>query len=283
LSLPVPRLLQDRYRLDRVLGKGGMGAVYEARDQRLDRVVAVKIMSGRAFGQPTALRRFRREARAAARLNHPNIVAVHDFGPLEGEGAFIVMEKVEGRTLREELDGGSTLAPARAAAWFDQVLAGIEAAHALGIVHRDLKPENVIGRQDEGGALVVKVLDLGLAKLREGGSGVTSHMTAEGAIMGTFGYMSPEQLAGREVDARADVYAVAVMVVEALTGRRPGPGDARTGLTARLTPAPGAALAEVLALDQLLARGLAADLHERVDSARAFRTALIPRLQAIAP
>jgi serine/threonine protein kinase len=118
-----------------------MGAVYEARDLRLEREVAVKILLGRSFGQPAALRRFRREAQAAARLNHPNIVAVYDVGSLEGEGAFLVMERVHGVTLRAELERQNLMMPAVAAEWFEPLLNGLQAAHTAGIVHRDLKPE----------------------------------------------------------------------------------------------------------------------------------------------
>ena len=144
LSLPVPRTIDARYRLDRLIGKGGMGAVYEASDLKLDRTVAVKIMLSRAFGQPGALRRFRREARTAARLSHPNIVAVHDVGSLEGEGAYIVMERVQGHTLRTAMSRQHPMPAAVAAEWFEPILNGIAAAHVRGIVHRDLKPENVI-------------------------------------------------------------------------------------------------------------------------------------------
>jgi hypothetical protein len=232
LSLPVARTIDGRYRLDRLIGKGGMGAVYEARDVRLDRTVAVKILLGRAFGQQAALRRFRREARAAARVSHPNLVPMYDYGSLEGEGAYLVMERVHGLTLRAELERANAMTPVGAADWFDQVLAGVSAAHAAGIIHRDLKPENVMGRRDASGALTVKILDLGLVKLRTGDPPVSGSMTAEGMIMGTPGYMAPEQSLGREVDHRTDIYAIAIMLVEALTAggrsRVTGPRRPRT-------------------------------------------------------
>ncbi len=282
LSLPVARTLDGRYRLERLLGKGGMGAVYEASDLRLRRTVAVKVMLGRGFGRATALRRFRREARAAAQLNHPNVVAVHDVGSLEGEGAYLVMERVRGVTLREELRRVRVMAPRVAAAWLGPVLDGLGAAHAAGVIHRDLKPENVMGRRDGSGALLVKILDLGLAKLRAEAPAASGTMTATGILMGTLAYMSPEQLTGRDVDERTDLFAVGVMLLEALTGRNPfaerdyaRPADVAWRL-------PGAS-AEVHALEALLRRCLAPDPRERFPTAEATREALAPALLGCPP
>jgi hypothetical protein len=255
LSLPVPRTIDARYRLDRLIGRGGMGAVYEASDLKLDRVVAVKIMLSRAFGEPGALRRFRREARTAARLNHPNVVAVHDVGSLEGEGAYIVMERVQGLTLRAAMRRNQRMPVALVAEWFEPILNGIAAAHVRGIVHRDLKPENVMGHRDDSGVLAVKILDLGLVKLRAEEQLLSGTMTAEGVIMGTPDYMAPEQLLAQPVDARTDIFAIGVMLLEALTGAR----------TTR-----GADLPNFLApeLRHLLRRCLAADPAERPASAQ---------------
>ena len=136
--------MDDKYRLERAIGTGGMGAVYEATDLRLGRSVALKILLARNFGNPGALRRFEREAQAAARLRHPHIVTVHDYGTLGNEGAYLVMELLAGTTLRSEFDRVGSLHPPLAAEWFDQVLDGVAAAHAAGVIHRDLKPDNVI-------------------------------------------------------------------------------------------------------------------------------------------
>jgi eukaryotic-like serine/threonine-protein kinase len=286
LSLPVSREIDGKYRLDRLLGRGGMGAVYEACDVRLDRPVAVKIMPGRAFGQRDALRRFRREAQAAARLAHPNIVAVHDVGSLAGEGAYLVMERVQGETLRAELARCRVLSPAVAAEWFDPLLDGLAAAHAAGIVHRDLKPENVMGGRLPSGALVVKILDLGLAKFGRDDPRFSGTMTATGLAVGTLGYMSPEQRRGGDVDERTDVYAVGVMVVEALTGQRPferkwsGPGPhAQDSAGAQLR----AVWPEAHALHDLLDRCVAAEPPDRTASASALRALLIPALTGLSP
>jgi len=267
LSLPVPRTIDARYRLDRLIGKGGMGAVYEASDLKLDRVVAVKIMLSRAFGQPGALRRFRREARTAARLSHPNIVAVHDVGSLEGEGAYIVMERVQGQTLRAVMNRHQPLPIAVAGEWFEPILNGIAAAHVRGIVHRDLKPENVMGHRDVSGALAVKILDLGLVKLRAEEQQQSGTMTADGVIMGTPDYMAPEQLLGQAVDARTDIFAIGVMLLEALTGARTTRG---TDLPTFLAPE----------LRQLLRRCLAADPTDRPPSAQQLHAELAAILRS---
>ena len=282
LSLPVPRTLDGRYRLEQLIGKGGMGAVYEARDLRLGRPVAVKVMLGQAFGQPAALRRFRREAHAAARLSHPSIVSVYDFGSLPGQGAYIVMERVSGVTLRAELVRAGALSPAAAAEWFEPLLDGLAAAHAHGIVHRDLKPENVIGRR-EGLRLVVKILDFGLAKFQTVEMPTSGTLTAEGVVVGTRGYMSPEQLLGGDLDHRTDIFAVGVMLVETLTGRRPFEG---TGADPPVLPEgqhhlPGSS-PEARALDALLRKCLARDPQVRYASAAALRDDLIPVLRTCA-
>jgi hypothetical protein len=271
LSLPISRTIDGRYRLERLIGKGGMGAVYEAGDLRLDRVVAIKVMLSRAFGQPGALRRFRREARAAARLSHRSIVTVYDVGPLEGEGAYLVMERVQGETLRAVLDRERSLPPAAAAEWFEPLLDGIAAAHARGIVHRDLKPENVMGHRGESGALAVKILDLGLVKLRAEEPQLSDTMTQEGVIMGTPDYMSPEQLLGREVDHRSDIFAIGIMLLEALTGEKAFPNE---------PPATPGSL-QSPALRDLLRQCLAADPHDRPASAAVLASGLLPLLRQL--
>ncbi len=166
VRVPIARLVDGKYRLDRRVGEGGMGAVFEAMDQRLDRRVAVKVLTGRLFGDSAALRRFAREARASALLDHPNVVRVHDYGELSGEGAYLVQEFVGGTPLAAWLDELQR-EPAAAAAVMDQVLGGVEAAHASNIVHRDLKPGNVLVTRREGtDGWTVKVIDFGLAKER---------------------------------------------------------------------------------------------------------------------
>lgn len=219
LSLPVDRTLDGKYRLERLIGRGGMGAVYEATDLRLNRRVAAKVVRSAMLGSSSLQRRFAREAQACGRLAHPNIVRVYDFG-MAGETAYLVMEYVQGETWRAQLERLGILSTAVAASLLDQVLDGMQAAHAAGVLHRDLKPENLLICPPATGSIPnVKILDFGLAKVREAGFTDPKSMTMQGVAMGTFGYMSPEQLLGENVDERTDVYAIGVITLETLTGR----------------------------------------------------------------
>jgi hypothetical protein len=276
LTLPVARVIDGKYRLQRLIGRGGMGAVYEARDLRLGREVAVKVMLGAEFGQEAALSRFRREAQAVARLSHPNIVTLHDFGELEGGGAYLVLERVRGATLRAEIKRLGVFPPPDAADWFEPMLEGLAAAHEQGIVHRDFKPENVVGERRPSGSLSVKILDFGLARVRPlPTSADVSTLTGSGVILGTLAYMAPEQLLGPDVDARADIYAAGVILAEMLTGRRPFQDLLSLRDGSRL-PAdlPGGA-----ALDGILARCLAPEPSGRFPSVVELRAALVPLLR----
>jgi tRNA A-37 threonylcarbamoyl transferase component Bud32 len=215
-----------RYRLMRRLGVGGMGVVYLATDAELGRQVAVKVIRPDSLTHENALERFRREARSAASLSHPNVVAVFDFGNLPGGGAFLVMEYLEGQTLRQVLRSESSLAARGVLEILDGVVAALDAAHRSGMVHRDLKPENVMVSRDSTGRSRIKVLDFGLAK-----NIATDQetLTQAGQLAGTLAYMAPEQLHGGNIDARTDIYALAVMSHEMLTGIRPEQGRALEG------------------------------------------------------
>ena len=220
------------YQIVSPLGAGGMGEVYRARDVRLQRDVAIKVLPEMFAADPDRLERFEQEARAAAALNHANIVAVFDFGEHEG-APFIVSELLEGQTLRAWLDDGP-MPPRKAIELATQIATGLAAAHDKGIVHRDLKPENVFV-QTGGHA---KILDFGLAKLTQGepaAIGLTSFPTTPpiaaapktipGVVMGTVGYMAPEQVRGGAADHRADIFALGVVLYEMLAGRRPFTGE----------------------------------------------------------
>ncbi len=204
------------------IGAGGMGEVYRAKDTRLGRDVAIKVLPERLAEDPDALSRFEREARAVAALSHPNILALHDFGR-EGNVAYAVTELLEGETLREALSSGP-LPLRRATEYGSQIALGLAAAHEKGVVHRDLKPDNVFVTRDER----VKILDFGLAKARsalpdagaETHSPTVSGYTEPGTVMGTVGYMSPEQVRGVAVDHRSDLFSFGVVLYEMLTGRR---------------------------------------------------------------
>ena len=281
------RTIDDRYRLDQLIGKGGMGSVYEARDLRLERQVAAKIMTGRAFGEENALRRFQREARAVARLNHSRIVSVFDYGVLEGKGAYIIMERVHGETLRARLERNGRLQPSAAADLFEQLLDGVAAAHEQGIVHRDLKPENVLVQPAGHEGLSLKILDFGLAKFGPTESGVTATaLTHAGMIVGTFGYMAPEQLSGAPVDTRTDIFAIGVMLAEVLTGRRPFGGKTQSELLRSVLLDPyhlPVSSPEILAVDAILQRCIAKRPDERIASVAWLRGELIPALRACPP
>jgi eukaryotic-like serine/threonine-protein kinase len=276
LSLPVSRTLDGKYRLDRLIGRGGMGAVYAAHDLRLVREVAVKVMVGGPLGRDTALRRFRREARVVAGLSHPNIVALHDFGELDGGGAYLVMERIHGPSLRAEMRRVGVFTVAEVAEWFDQLLEGLAAAHERGIVHRDLKPENILAARRTTGALAVKILDFGLAKMKPLGEPATSSLTESGVVLGTLAYMAPEQLAGEDVDRRADIFAAGVILAEMLTGRRPISDGASLRGEYRLPPG----IPNHEALDRVLARSLARSPNDRFLLATDQRAALLSALRA---
>ena len=199
-----------------------MGEVYRARDSRLQRDVAVKVLTSTLVGDPDALARFEREAQSVAQLSHPNILAIHDFGH-EGGVTYAVTELLEGETLRERV-GAKPLSPRKAIEYGLQIARGLAAAHDKGIVHRDLKPENVFITRDDR----VKILDFGLAKPSELPSGATltvGSATASGTVLGTFGYMAPEQVRAQPLDHRADIFAFGALLFEMLTGRRAFAGD----------------------------------------------------------
>ncbi len=218
--------IAGRYRLIRRLGAGGMGVVYLATDAELGRQVAVKVIRPDSLTHENALERFRREARSAASLSHPNVVAVHDFGTLAGGGAFLVMEYLEGQTLREMLRSEGSLAGPAVLEILDGVVAALDNAHRTGMVHRDLKPENVMVSRDSSGRGRIKVLDFGLAKNIAADQ---ETLTESGHFAGTLAYMAPEQLHGGTIDARTDIYALAVMSHEMLVGRRPENGRVSNG------------------------------------------------------
>jgi eukaryotic-like serine/threonine-protein kinase len=288
-SLPVERTVDNKYCLEQMIGRGGMGAVYEATDLRLNRPIAIKIMLGSMFGDRTALRRFEREAQASARLNHPNIITVYDYGAIRTDGAYLVMELVRGSTLRSELRRAGRLDSQRAAAWFEQLLEGVKAAHQAGVIHRDLKPENVLISGHEAGREQIKVVDFGLAKITQLDAQSQQSLTAPGMVMGTFSYMSPEQVTGEEVDERSDVFSLGVMVVEALTGHRPFQGRTPAEMIAAILSTPFHLSGESTAarrLDEVLQRCLAKSREQRFASVALLQQELIPAIQhfpALAP
>src|SRR5688572_10073946 len=210
------------YKIVNRLGKGGMGEVFLAQDRRLGRMVALKTLPAYFVSDDERLRRFQNEARAASALNHPNILTIYEVGESDGTH-FIAAENIEGHTLRELLSGGNlTLSEVLDIA--AQLLSGLSAAHAAGIIHRDIKPENIMRRANGS----IKILDFGIAKLMEPWEETTvsfaHNQTQTGALMGTIGYVSPEQLRGVPVDERTDIWSCGIVLHEMLTGRRPFAG-----------------------------------------------------------
>lgn len=221
----VGRLLDGRYRVGPRIARGGMAGVYEAHDVRLDRTVAVKIMHA-GLGDATSgdeefAARFVREARAAARLSHPNVVAVYDQGEDEGT-VYLAMELVTGHTLRDTVTKEAPMSPERALALLDPVLSALASAHRAGLVHRDVKPENVLIADDGR----IKVADFGLARAV---SAETQHTATQGVLIGTVSYLAPELVVDGRADARVDVYAVGVILYELLTGTKPHTGEPDPG------------------------------------------------------
>jgi hypothetical protein len=208
-------LIDGKYRVEATIGAGGMGAVYRARDLRLDRDVAIKIVRRELIASPEAQERFQREARLVARLQHPCVITVFDYGVLPDGGAYLVMEYIRGEVLRDRLQRQRVMSTRAWADILGGIAAGVEAAHGDGILHRDLKPENILLPESGTGP---KVLDFGIAKATAAGDGT---LTASGTVMGTPAYMAPEQLRGERLDARTDVYSLGVMTYEALTGALP--------------------------------------------------------------
>jgi serine/threonine protein kinase len=209
------------YEIQSPLGAGGMGEVYRARDPRLQRDVAIKVLPAFVSRDPDRLRRFEQEARTTGSLNHPNIVAVFDVGRYEGV-PYLVTELLEGSSLKVRSMAGP-IAARKATEYGVQIAHGLAAAHDKGIVHRDLKPENIFICRD-GRA---KILDFGLAKLTapEAGDATVTNLeaidhTGSGVVLGTAGYMSPEQVRGEKADARSDIFSFGVVLYEALTGKR---------------------------------------------------------------
>ncbi|MGI8810610.1 MAG: protein kinase domain-containing protein [Acidimicrobiales bacterium] len=278
-SVHSERVLAGRYRLKRLIAKGGMAEVWEAVDEILGRPVAVKILHPHLAADESFRERFRREAIAAARLAHPNVVATFDTGTDEGV-TFIVMELVDAPTLRQVLNDGGPMAPGRVVHVGAQAADALHYAHRAGVVHRDIKPANMLICPDGR----VKVADFGIAKAVEDSE--LSHpspseaLTGTGTIVGTAQYLSPEQVDGRAVDGRADVYALGVVLYEMLTGRPPFTGDTDMAVALKhittVPPAPGQVRAGIpRGLEEVVQRAMAKAPEGRYQSAAELQNALL--------
>src|ERR1700733_1151746 len=263
-----PRLLGDRYELDGVVGRGGMAEVYRARDLRLDRVVAIKTLRADLARDQTFQARFRREAQSAASLNNPSIVAVYDTGEDMSTGTpipFIVMEFVDGRTVRDLLIEGHRLLPERTLEIVSGVLRALEYSHQAGIVHRDIKPGNVMVTRNGD----IKVMDFGIARAM---NDEQATMTQTAQVIGTAQYLSPEQARGERVDARSALYSTGCLMYELLPGRPPFTGDSPVAIAyqhVRENPIPPSRLDPSLPpwADSIVLKAMAQSPNDRYQSA----------------
>src|SRR5215510_6008592 len=265
---PIEKELSGRigkYEIVRPLGKGAMGQVYRARDTMLDRDVALKVMVASIADDPELKTRFEREAKAVARMTHPNVVNVFDLGSHADGSPFIAMELLKGQDLQKAVRTGQPMPLERKVAIMVQVLTGLAHAHQAGIVHRDIKPANIFLNNDGS----VKIMDFGVARL------TTASMTGTGNIVGTADYMSPEQVKGAKVDGRSDLFSVGCMLFELLAGRRPFHAENLMAIFYKITHddpdfgiLPGGP--EYDALLPVVQKALARDLEQRYQSAYDF-------------
>ncbi len=275
------RVVNGKFRVEALVGQGGMGRVYRARHLTLDRAVVLKMLHRAYSGDPAVAQRFQREARAASRLDHPNSIAVLDFGEAEDGTLFMAMEHLAGKDLGRILAAEFPLGEARIVRIGAQILSALAEAHAQGIVHRDLKPENVMVELRRGEADFVKVLDFGIAKITVPGASEPK-LTQAGLVCGTPEYMSPEQAHGDDLDLRSDLYSMGVILYQLATGALPFSSDTPVGfLMKHLSEAPTPARArnpevEVSpALDAVIAKALEKDPAKRFQSADEMRAALL--------
>lgn len=276
LTAIVGTVLDGLYRIEALLGRGGMGAVYRAKHELLGDLVAIKLIPPALSSNPEYRRRFLREGQAARKIKHPHVVAIHDLRLTSDSILYMVMEYIEGRSFGDVLDSRKHLSPEETVQLLEPIAAALSEAHSLGIVHRDLKPDNVMIGRDDKGRPVSKLLDLGLAK-----NTVTelSELTRQGQILGTPQYMPPEQWEGQELDARADIYSFAVMVYESVAGRRPFDGKTIESLAAQhalSTPTPLSQVREdiSLAFSDVVAKGMAKKPEQRYSTIGEFMAAL---------
>src|SRR5437870_5287061 len=291
----VGTVLDGQYQIEALLGKGGMGAVYKARHILLGDRVAIKLLPPEMRSNTEWLRRFQREGQAARRFRHHNAVTVYDLRTSADGTIYLVMEYVEGNTLDSELKKRGKFSPAEALTVMSPVMSVLNAAHAMGVVHRDLKPENImIGKASTGGEPVVKLLDLGIAKLREvAGAEKTgnTNLTIAGQMLGTPYYMSPEQWGelpddgNSEIDGRADIYSLGVVFYEVIAGKRPFSGVTLSELRRQHVSITPPTLHEVDAgvpesFSQAIARAIAKDRSQRQATAGELETELRNALTA---
>ncbi|QGK68993.1 protein kinase [Allosaccharopolyspora coralli] len=276
-----PRVLRGRYEITRLLGTGGMSEVHLGRDRELDRTVAIKLIPAEPHDNPEHGERLRREARAAAAIDHPNVVAVHDIGVSEAgspptESVFVVMEHLDGESLRSRVGRDGPLADDVAVTIAEQVCRALNAAHETGVIHRDISPGNIMLRGDD----TVTVLDFGLARMAG-----SAFRTTTGEVRGTPAYIAPEQVQGGQLDARTDLYALGCCLYLMVTGDPPFPGTEAVAMAyqhVRSTPVPPREINPDVSpeLQAVILRALAKDPDERHRSATHLRSELLSAVSA---
>ena len=275
----VGTLIAGKYRVIGVLGKGGVGVVYEARHETLGREAAIKVLSANWSMDETAVRRFQREARSASGLGHPNIVDVYDFGELDDGRPYLIMERLHGESLADVLQREGRMSPARVGRWIRKAAAALDIVHAQGIVHRDIKPDNLIIATHADGSRTLKLVDFGLASLALR-TGDRDRLTRHGMIFGTPEYLAPECGDSDALDLRADIYSLGVTAFELLCGVPPfeGTHPAKVLLQKRQKPAPNMRRASGIpfpyAVEAVLSRALARNPEQRYPSAGEFASSL---------
>ena len=274
-------MIDDRYRVARRLGEGGMSYVYQGRDQATNTDVAIKVLTPRLAGDPGAVERLKREAMLAERFNHPNVCRILHVGKTGDGMLYLIMPYLRGESLNDSETRRGPYPVDEAVTLLVQVCQGLQHAHELGVIHRDLKPENIMLVPDEKGPGGVRavVMDFGLAKERRQEPEIAK-LTATGIVLGTPEFMSPEQIRGKAIDARSDIYALSTLAFEMFTGQLPFSGrTAQEMMIARLKGKPRL-LREVrpdlpAKLEAALAKGMALDPNERYPSMTAFADALL--------
>jgi eukaryotic-like serine/threonine-protein kinase len=277
----IGKTIASKYRVEQLIGEGGMGRVYKANQIALDKPVVLKVLRQALLSDERTVARFQREAKAASRLNHPNSISVLDFGQAEDGAMYIAMEYVQGKDLHHILSREWPLPEARVIRIIGQVLSALADAHSAGVIHRDLKPENIMVEQRRGEADFVKVLDFGIAKIIDGTGDDGPALTRAGFVCGTPEYMSPEQARGAQLDHRSDLYGVGVILYQLTSGLLPFDSDSAVGFATKhlteIPPTPNKRRPEAKvspAMERLVMKSLAKNADDRPQTAEQFRAEL---------